>query len=115
MAEFIGGLGGVLNAARRKAVDTAFSKIERHAGSRGEGVPIDTLQECLDVAWQTEVSEGLVDEDDVKVHVMRTFQDDADGLITRDEFMSHCEGLSATIDGDAMFADVIRRSWHPPR
>ena len=51
--------------------------------------------------------------DDARGLVMKTFNDD-DGIVTKDEFLRYCEGLSATIDGDRYFAEVMEMTWHPP-
>jgi hypothetical protein len=112
-----------LNRRRRAAVDAAFDAIVAHAGGGGggdtpgdddAGVPLDVLRECHDESWRPEVRAGDADAEDLTDSAMRAFRFDADGRVTRDEFANYCAGVSASVDGDARFAALMRRTWRTP-
>ena len=110
--EFLEGLGGRLNAERSAVVERVYASIARHARvAPGAGVPLSALEECHDMSWQG--AGDAAELDDARGLVMKTFNDD-DGIVTKDEFLRYCEGLSATIDGDRYFAEVMEMTWHPP-
>ena len=109
--EFLRGLRGQLNPRRKKLVNMAFDVMDKD----GNGVlePNDVVG-SFDASQHPDVKKGIKTENDVLMEFLDTFDcgGEHDGKVTRKEFETYYENVSASIDLDDYFELMIRNAWH---
>ena len=107
--EFLVAIRGDLNSFRAQLVRQAFQKLDK----TGNGiVDIDDLRGVFDPSKHPDVQDGKITPDQALVQVLDAFdQGDKDGKVTREEFEEYYKSLSAGIDRDEYFSQMIKTAW----
>ena len=91
-------------------VHKAFNKLDK----TGDGfITNEDLKGVYDVTKHPKFKSGEWTEDQCFGNFLKCFDSpqDADGVITLDEFMNYYSGVSASIDNDAYFDLMIRNAY----
>lgn len=107
--EFLVGIRGSPNEERCKVIDAAFNKFDVY----GEGSIYATeLAGVFCCDKHPEVRAGTMTVNDVFVKFLSTFGNKhANGSITRQEWQDHYSAVSAQIQDDAVFCDLMKSTW----
>jgi len=109
LEEFIAGVRGPMNDRRLKLVTTAYALLSKHF----HGVlTLQDVKSAYDASQHPAVLMGERMEKEVHTEFISTWEDDEDGLITLDEFVSYYNDLSAGITTEQYFELMIRNCWH---
>jgi len=107
--EFLAGIRGALNPARKAIVDKAFGKLDRTGGGI---VTVDDIRGVYSAKKHPKVISGEKTEDQIFKEFLVTFGDkDADGQLTREEFEEYYANLSASVDSDEEFQEILIHAW----
>jgi len=107
--EFLGALRGPMNHRRLALCHAAFDVLD----VTGDGeVKLDDIVTKYDFSQNERVLSG-------EQSVMEAAEDfvaqwdtlKKDGIITREEFVDYCKGVSASIDSDDYFQLVMKKAW----
>jgi len=108
--EFLGHLRPPMGKNRRALVLQAFNKLDK----TGDGViTIDDLRGVYDVRKHPKYISGEWTEEQVFLQFLSSYDtpNQADGLVTKEEFQNYYSGVSASIDNDAYFDLMMRQCW----
>eukprot|EP00750_Incisomonas_marina_P016572 INCI19185.1.p1 GENE.INCI19185.1~~INCI19185.1.p1 ORF type:complete len:443 (-),score=87.98 INCI19185.1:99-1427(-) len=108
--EFISGIRGQMNERRQALVLLAFDVLDKS----GDGVvTIDDLKGSYDTSQHPDVLAGKKSEGQVLLDFMKQWEDgQADGKVTKDEFLQYYDDISCEIENDDYFELMIRNAWH---
>lgn len=107
--EFLVGIRGRLNARRQAIVDKAFLKFDKDGS--GTISAID-LRGTYNATLHPKVQNGTMSEDDVFRQFLQSFGDiNKDGIISRTEWNDYYSAVSASIDNDDHFVELMRAAW----
>ncbi|XP_053147738.1 calcyphosin [Hemicordylus capensis] len=108
--EFLEALRPPMSKARKEIIGAAFQKLDR----TGDGlVTVEDLRGVYNCQSHPKFRSGEWTEE----QVFRTFLDsfdspeDKDGEVTAEEFLNYYSGVSASIDSDEYFVDMVKRAW----
>ncbi|KAJ6664212.1 hypothetical protein lerEdw1_008430 [Lerista edwardsae] len=108
--EFLELLRPPMSKVRKEIIEEAFRKLDR----TGDGlVTVEDLHGVYNSQSHPKFQSGEWTED----QVFRTFLDnfdspnDKDGKVTAEEFLNYYSGVSASIDSDEYFVDMVKRAW----
>ena len=107
--EFLVGVRGKMNPRRQAMVDKAFLKFDKN----GDGV-IDAvdLKGVFNCSFHPQVVQGRMTEDQVFLEFLSSFNDpNRDGKIQRDEWNDYYSAVSASVDNDDHFVQLIKTVW----
>eukprot|EP01063_Lacrimia_lanifica_P014764 TRINITY_DN21312_c0_g1_i1.p1 TRINITY_DN21312_c0_g1~~TRINITY_DN21312_c0_g1_i1.p1 ORF type:complete len:415 (+),score=158.73 TRINITY_DN21312_c0_g1_i1:72-1316(+) len=107
--EFIAGVRGPMNDRRLKLTTTAYGLLDKNFDGV---VTLSDIKMAYDASQHPAVLMGTKNEEDVLAEFMHTWDEDDDGLITLDEFVSYYNDLSAGITNEQYFELMIRNAWH---
>jgi Ca2+-binding EF-hand superfamily protein len=108
--ELLVAIRGELSPLRSAWVKSAFQKLDR----TGDGIAtVEDLVGVYDTTGHPDVQSGKK----TSLDVLRSILDqmdtkgEEDGLVTEGEFLSYYGGISASIDSDAQFVEMMKKSW----
>lgn len=115
--EFMTALRGDLNEKRLALVQQAFFKLDKDNSGVLE---INDLRSSYNAAKHPDVLCNKKTTDQVLVEFLETFETHhnilngtaADGRVTMDEFIEYYRNISASIDNDIYFAQIMNNSWN---
>jgi len=108
--EFLSKLRPPMNKSRRALILLAFNKLDK----TGDGViTVDDLKGVYDVRKHPKYISGEWSEDQVFLKFLTSFDtpNEADGVVTKEEFTNYYAGVSASIDNDGYFDLMMRNAW----
>lgn len=106
--EFIRAIRGDLNAARMSWINAAYKKLDVN----GDGsVTLDDIAKLFDVSCHPDVQNGRNPADAYNEFMSMWDTDVVDGKVTIEEFTEYFKDVSASIEGDDMFAAMMRSAW----
>lgn len=107
--EFLRGVRGQMNARRSSLVDSAFAKLDK----TGDGkVTVDDLLGVYDGSFHPKFKSGEMTQRDVLNEFLAQWDtQQKDGSVTRAEFQDYYADVSASIDDDDYFEQMIRTAW----
>ena len=107
--EFLIGLKGDMNTRRKSLIRMAFNILDTDQSGI---ISIEEMMSKYDFNHHPEVKTGKKTIKDAAKEFMKAWENDnADGIITYDEFEDYYKGVSSSIDGDDYFELMIRNSW----
>lgn len=115
--EFLRGVRGEMNSQRRGLAERAFTVLD----TNGNGViTIGDIAQTYSAKKHPAVIEGRKTEEQVLSEFLETFETHhnlmsggkADANVTLEEFIEYYNNVSASIDDDAYFAQVMDSSWN---
>lgn len=106
--EFIRAIRGDINAARMSWINAAYKKLDVN----GDGsVTLDDIAKLFDVSCHPDVQNGRNPADAYNEFMGMWDTDVVDGKVTIEEFTEYFKDISASIEGDDMFAAMMRSAW----
>ncbi|XP_033760508.1 calcyphosin-like protein [Pecten maximus] len=108
--EFITALRPPLNELRLSLIDQAFKIMD----GTGDGViTVDDLKLRYNVQFHPKFVSGEWSEAQCLREFLDSFDSETnkDGLVTSDEFVDYYSGVSAFIDSDQYFEEMMRKCW----
>jgi len=106
--EFLNALRGELNENRKALVGRAFKKLD----VTGDGfVRLDDIKQIYNARKHPKVISGEKTVDEVLKEFLNTFDSNADGTLSLEEFEQYYAGVSASIDDDAYFSLMMFNAW----
>ncbi|CAH8652863.1 unnamed protein product [Schistosoma rodhaini] len=99
-----------MSKCRLDVLNKAFLKMDK---TKDGAITIEDLKGVYNVKNHPKFINGEKTEDEILVEFLKTFQpqNNADEIITREEFFNYYSGLSASVDNDAYFDLMIRCSF----
>lgn len=98
-----------MNEARKKWVRAAYDKLDVVKDGQ---VKLNDIAQLYDASQHPDVIDGKKSAEQVFMEFMSIWDtQEADGIITFDEFVDYYEGVSCSIDRDDYFAQVMQRAW----
>lgn len=117
--EFLRVIRGQMNDYRRSLAERAFLKLDRNGNGR---VEVEELVGVYSAAKHPAVLEGRKTAEQVLSEFLETFQThhnymysgevEKDEVVTLDEFTEYYNNVSASIDDDMYFAQMMNSSWN---
>lgn len=106
--EFLYQMAPPLSEERIKWINKAFDKLDVD----GSGVvSINDVQAVHNPDKSELVKMGKTTANAIFANLLRSYDDDADGSITRDEFIDYYREISPSIDTDEYFAEMMKNAW----
>lgn len=106
--EFLYQMAPPLSEERIKWINKAFDKLDVD----GSGVVnISDVQAVHNPDKSELVKMGKTTANAIFANLLRSYDDDADGSITRDEFIDYYREISPSIDTDEYFAEMMKNAW----
>jgi len=104
--EFLYGVRGCPNATRMEIIDKCFAKFDRDGNGT---ITSADLRVVYDTSQHPKVKSGEMTDEEVFVQFLASFGDrNGDGSITRQEWNDYYAAVSANIDNDAHFVQLMR-------
>eukprot|EP00238_Polyblepharides_amylifera_P012547 CAMPEP_0196585132 /NCGR_PEP_ID=MMETSP1081-20130531/49609_1 /TAXON_ID=36882 /ORGANISM="Pyramimonas amylifera, Strain CCMP720" /LENGTH=367 /DNA_ID=CAMNT_0041906583 /DNA_START=75 /DNA_END=1178 /DNA_ORIENTATION=+ len=108
--EFLAGICGNLSDKRKVFVDKAFDLMDK---DKSGTLDIKDLVSRYDTSKHPEVIAGNMTAAQVYKEFLDSFDGGVkDGLVTREEFITYYQGVSAGIPNDDYFELMMRNAWH---
>jgi len=108
--EFLEALRPPMSKARLNVINQAFDKLDK----TNDGViTVADLRLLYNVEHHPKYKSGQMSRDQVLKEFMDTFQQGGviDDQVTREEFTNYYSGVSASIDDDQYFVQMMRQAW----
>jgi len=107
--EFLVALRGDLNDSRRGYIRQAYNKLDVN----GDGqVTLDDIARIYDVSQHPDVVQGKKTPEEAYREFMSLWDtQNADGIVTFDEFCEYYRDVSASIDTDEYFGVMMTQAW----
>lgn len=108
--EFLEALRPPMSKARKDVVGQAFQKLDR----TGDGlITVEDLRGVYNCQAHPKFKSGEWTQDQVFCAFLDNFDSpgDKDGKITAEEFLNYYSGVSASIDSDEYFVDMMKSAW----
>ena len=107
--EFLYGLRGAPNADRQAIIDAAFVKFDKDGNGTVTSADLRTV---FDTSSHPKVISGEMTDEEVYVQFLASFGDkNGDGVITKQEWDDYYAAVSANIDNDNHFIQLMRAAW----
>merc|ERR1719424_60001 len=107
--EFLRGIRGSPNADRQACIDVSFGKIDVNGIS---SVTASDLRVAYNAGAHPKVISGEITEDEAFLEFLANFGDkNNDGNITCTEWNDYYAAVSASIDNDQHFIDLMKNAW----
>eukprot|EP00347_Sterkiella_histriomuscorum_P012937 403366647 len=107
--EFLVGIRGKMNARRQAMVDKAFLKFDRNCNGF---IDASDLKGVYNACLHPKVIQGLMTNDQAFLEFLGNFNDrNRDGRIQRDEWNDYYNAVSASIDKDDHFVQLMKSAW----
>ena len=76
-------------------------------------ITLDEISSIYDTSFHPDVVSGKATHEEVVFEFIAMWDNqDRDGIISKDEFVSYYKDVSASIDDDAYFELMMRNAWH---
>jgi len=109
LTEFLTAIRGELNEDRLSWIKAAYDKLDVNKDGL---VKLDDIAKIFDVSATPEVSQSKVDPKEAYMQYMSMWDtQEADGIVTFDEFCDYYRDISAGIESDEMFAAMMKAAW----
>jgi len=98
-----------VNAFRQGIIRKAYEKLDVN----GDGsVKLEDIAKLYDVSKNPDVLSGKKDPKEVYMEFMKQWDTQvADGIVTFSEFLDYFSYISASIDSDQYFAEMMKSAW----
>lgn len=107
--EFLVGIRGRPNDIRQEMIDKAFTKFDK---DRNGFVDIVDLRGVFNAKFHPKVKSGRMTEAQAFSEFLASFNDrNRDGRITKDEWDEYYAAISASLDNDQHFVELMRTVW----
>jgi Ca2+-binding EF-hand superfamily protein len=119
--EFLQIIRGPMPVRRKKLVVSIFNRIDmrQREGGRGVGdgaLTVDDLKDVYDASEHPDVKAGKKHESAVLQEMMQRFEGkggNRDGVVSLDEWIGYYEELSASVEDDDHFNQLVSGAWAP--
>ena len=102
-------LQGKLNAKRQAITDKAFLKFDKDGNGHIDASDLKGVYNC---SFHPKVISGEMTEDQVFLEFLANFGDkNRDGKIQRNEWNDYYSAVSASIDNDDHFVQLMKTAW----
>jgi Ca2+-binding EF-hand superfamily protein len=106
--EFLFQMAPPLSEERIKWINKAFDKLDVDGSGQ---VAIQDVQAVHNPKSSELVRMGKTTANAIFANLLRSYDEDGDGLITRDEFIDYYREISPSIDNDEYFALMMKNAW----
>lgn len=108
--EFMRAIRGDLTQTRKNIIECAFRKLD----ITGDGVVnLSDMREIFNVSYHPEVRSGKKNRDQVLSEYLSQWDTlKKDGVVTLEEFIEYYCDLSASIDRDDVFVEMVKNEWN---
>ena len=106
--EFLYQMAPPLNEERIKWINKAFDKLDVDGSGQ---VSIQDLEAVHNPKTSELVRMGKTTANAIFANLLLSYDQDADGMITRDEFIDYYREISPSIDNDEYFALMMQNAW----
>lgn len=107
--EFLTAVRGSANARRQAIIDKAFLKFDRDCSGY---IDANDLRGVYSAKFHPMVAQGKMTEEQVFMEFLENFGDkNKDGRITREEWNEYYSAVSASIDNDDYFIQLMITAW----
>uniref|UniRef100_A0ACB8F148 Uncharacterized protein n=2 Tax=Sphaerodactylus townsendi TaxID=933632 RepID=A0ACB8F148_9SAUR len=98
-----------MSEARKEVVGEAFRKLDK----TGDGcVTVEDLQGVYQSQTHPKFKSGEWTEEEVLRFFLDSFDSpEKDGKVTAEEFLDYYSGISASINSDEYFVDMVKAAW----
>ena len=98
-----------MNESRKYWIKCAYDKLDVNKDGL---VKLDDIAQIYDASEHPDVKEGRKTPEEVFHEFMMQWDtQEADGIVTFDEFCEYYEGVSCSIDRDDYFELMMKRAW----
>jgi len=107
--DFLLGIRGDLSERRKRIVRAAFNSID----TDGAGyITVDEIVSCYDMTWHPDVRSGKKTLKEATLEFMAMWENGhPQSEISQQEFEEHYKDISASIDDDDVFEQMMRNAW----
>lgn len=114
--DFLRSIRGSMNAYRRKFVDQAFSIMDKDGSGH---LDINDIKGTYNARFHPDVKAGKKTEDEILLEFLETFEihhnmlggENADHVISKEEWFEYYENVSMSIDDDKYFELMMNNCW----
>ena len=107
--EFLKGIRGTMNETRQAVVDLAFAKFDLDGSGVVTAADLRVVYNC---EAHPKVISGEITEDEAFLEFLSSFGDkNNDGCITKTEWNDYYSAVSASVDNDEHFVDILSNAW----
>jgi Ca2+-binding EF-hand superfamily protein len=107
--EFLFGIRGMPNETRQEIIDVCFAKFDADGNGTVTSADLRTVYDCSN---HPKVISGEMTPEEVFVQFLASFGDrNGDGIITHVEWNDYYAAVSANIDNDNHFVQLMRNAW----
>ena len=106
--EFLYQMAPPLSEERIKWINKAFDKLDYDGSGQ---VQIADLQAVHNPKTSELVKMGKTTANEIFANLLQSYDQDGDGLITRDEFIDYYREISPSLDTDEQFAEMMKGAW----
>eukprot|EP00347_Sterkiella_histriomuscorum_P021558 403333558 len=107
--EFLRALKGDLNATRKRYIKMAYDKLDVNKDGL---VKLDDIAKIYDASKHPDVLQGKKSHDQVFLEFMSQWDTQTkDGIVTFEEFCDYYSDVSASIESDDYFAEMMISAW----
>lgn len=100
---------GDINEERKKWIRLAYEKLDVTKDGK---VTLEDIAKIYDASEHPDVKQGKKSPEQVFQEFMMQWDcQQADGIVTFDEFCEYYEGVSCSIDSDDYFAVMMKNAW----
>jgi Ca2+-binding EF-hand superfamily protein len=107
--EFLGALAPPINEKRILWVNKAFDKLD---ADKSGVVTVKDIELVHNPKTSALIRVGKTSADQIFANMLRSYDTDAGGTITKEEFFDYYRQISASIDNDDYFITMIKGAWN---
>ena len=107
--EFLVGIRGKPNVRRQTYIDKAYFKFDKDGDGR---ITASDLRGVFNCSNHPKVISGEMCEEEVFIEFLENFGDrNRDGMISKEEWNDYYSAVSANIENDEHFVDLMKTCW----